>query len=510
MILAAGRLGLDVRHRRRAQPARRGPGGGPRRSSRSRTTGTRIGLVVFSGFAQVAVAPDDRPRRAAPGHRRPDDRAGHDDRRGHPQVRSTRSPRSTPTCAAEPTRRRAGDGPGRVTPDAQTPGTPATPTTGHAATAPEIVVLLTDGANTRGITPRGGGQAGRRTRCPGLPDSSSRRARCHRRGSRRDAPIGAGTEGARVGAQPPREDRRRDAAGRAAAHHRRERAAPRRPSLLRGERGPLRPRRDRAAAPGFQGRGRWGRGHLLALVSRIATPSLRPCGHPMGPGRRTSASRSGHPWCSGRPRRNHPDGWPGRDRPRRGVSDHARRDADRRPQPHQQAGLGLDRDALREWLPRLADSARHRPGAGGRPPSVRTAHAPGAGPARRRAAAARRQDWGRTGARIVRDRARRLGRPRRSADPLGRRSETREKSSSRPKAQDSERHRRSTRQRRRGGLPDGQAAGPRGLARRRVRPGAVRRDAGHSGARLGRDHPARARTVERWARWCSRPRRPER
>ena len=52
----ARRLGVDVLHGRRAQPVGRCAGGGAR-VRQAQDGGTRIGLVLFSGFAQVAVAP---------------------------------------------------------------------------------------------------------------------------------------------------------------------------------------------------------------------------------------------------------------------------------------------------------------------------------------------------------------------------------------------------------------------------------------------------------------------
>jgi Ca-activated chloride channel family protein len=114
---------------------------------------TRIGLVVFSGFAQVAVAPT----------------TNHDDLLH--AVDGLTTGRGTTIGAAilksidaiaeiNPQVAPADSGSGATdSPDAPgsptapgTPGTPSTPAP-EVATAPEIVVLLTDGANTRGITP---------------------------------------------------------------------------------------------------------------------------------------------------------------------------------------------------------------------------------------------------------------------------------------------------------------------------------------------------------------------
>jgi Ca-activated chloride channel family protein len=116
---------------------------------------TRIGLVVFSGFAQVAVAPttDHEQLHAAVD--------GLTTGRGttigaailksidaiaeiNPQVAP-----SDPAGAGDP----RGQGPGSPSEPAPAEPSPSPSAPQSAQKAPEIVVLLTDGANTRGITP---------------------------------------------------------------------------------------------------------------------------------------------------------------------------------------------------------------------------------------------------------------------------------------------------------------------------------------------------------------------
>ncbi|GAB3072469.1 VWA domain-containing protein [Pedococcus soli] len=115
---------------------------------------TRIGLVVFSGFAQVAVAPTtdhDQLTKAVDGLT-----TGRGTTIGaailksidaiaeiNPQV----APADTSAGGQVP------GVPGGLPGQPGTPGNPTTPTPKAAQTAPEIVVLLTDGANTRGVTP---------------------------------------------------------------------------------------------------------------------------------------------------------------------------------------------------------------------------------------------------------------------------------------------------------------------------------------------------------------------
>ena len=106
---------------------------------------TRIGLVVFSGFAQLAVAPTtnhDELLDAVNGLT-----TGRGTTIGAAILKSIDAiAEINPDVAPSD----------RVSPDGQDPGpaAPSAPAAPHAAsTAPEIVVLLTDGANTRGVTP---------------------------------------------------------------------------------------------------------------------------------------------------------------------------------------------------------------------------------------------------------------------------------------------------------------------------------------------------------------------
>ena len=119
---------------------------------------TKIGLVVFSGFAQLAVAPtDDRDAllQAIDGVT-----TGRGTTIGAAILRSVDAiaeldpnvPPSDPV--AEPST----DGAGTPDPTSPVPAAPGDGPDGAAgptrvAPAPEIVVLLTDGANTRGVTP---------------------------------------------------------------------------------------------------------------------------------------------------------------------------------------------------------------------------------------------------------------------------------------------------------------------------------------------------------------------
>ncbi|KRF21934.1 VWA domain-containing protein [Phycicoccus sp. Soil802] len=109
---------------------------------------TRIGLVVFSGFAQVAVAPTtnkDDLLKAVDGLT-----TGRGTTIGAAILKSIDAiSEINPSVAPADTGDGTGEGPDSQSP---TPGTP-TPAPEKAKTVPEIVVLLTDGANTRGVTP---------------------------------------------------------------------------------------------------------------------------------------------------------------------------------------------------------------------------------------------------------------------------------------------------------------------------------------------------------------------
>nr|WP_272955443.1 VWA domain-containing protein [Pedococcus badiiscoriae] len=101
---------------------------------------TRIGLVVFSGFAQVAVAPT----------------TNHDDLLH--AVDGLTTGRGTTIGAAI---LKSIDAIAEINHDVApadtsgtTPGTTPGSPTPRGKTVPEIVVLLTDGANTRGVTPQ--------------------------------------------------------------------------------------------------------------------------------------------------------------------------------------------------------------------------------------------------------------------------------------------------------------------------------------------------------------------
>ena len=108
---------------------------------------TRIGLVVFSGFAQVAVAPTtnkDDLLKAVDGLT-----TGRGTTIGAAILKSIDAISEINPSVAPADGSDAGAGPD---PDAQAP-TPDTPAPDAGKTVPEIVVLLTDGANTRGVTP---------------------------------------------------------------------------------------------------------------------------------------------------------------------------------------------------------------------------------------------------------------------------------------------------------------------------------------------------------------------
>lgn len=113
---------------------------------------TRIGLVVFSGFAQVAVAPTtdkDDLRKAVDGLT-----TGRGTTIGAAILKSIDAISEINPSVAPADTGAAGAGPDDQAPAPDAPDTPSTPSPGPARTVPEIVVLLTDGANTRGVTPQ--------------------------------------------------------------------------------------------------------------------------------------------------------------------------------------------------------------------------------------------------------------------------------------------------------------------------------------------------------------------
>ena len=113
---------------------------------------TRIGLVVFSGFAQVAVAPTTNHGDLL--HAVDGLTTGRGTTIGAAILKSIDAiaeinPDVAPADSGDAG---TGDKPDALTPDV-TPGAPGAPDPQAAKTVPEIVVLLTDGANTRGVTP---------------------------------------------------------------------------------------------------------------------------------------------------------------------------------------------------------------------------------------------------------------------------------------------------------------------------------------------------------------------
>ena len=120
----------------------------------NQVAGTRIGIIAFSNFAQLVVPPTTRQGGADARHRRADDESRNGDRRGdaagHRCHRLDRSERR----AGRRRRRRPGQ-PGwsrRRRQRAHHP-TPLLHRCRREGYVPDIVVLLTDGANTRGISP---------------------------------------------------------------------------------------------------------------------------------------------------------------------------------------------------------------------------------------------------------------------------------------------------------------------------------------------------------------------
>jgi Ca-activated chloride channel family protein len=116
---------------------------------------TKIGLVIFSGFAQLAVAPttshDDLLRSldaVTTGRGTTIGAAILKSLDAIAELDPNVAP-SDPGTSANPD----GSSLPKPTPTEGPGGSGGTPQTGAVPTAPEIIVLLTDGANTRGVTP---------------------------------------------------------------------------------------------------------------------------------------------------------------------------------------------------------------------------------------------------------------------------------------------------------------------------------------------------------------------
>lgn len=113
----------------------------------------RIGLVVFSGFSELAVAPTtdhDQLRRAVDGLT-----TGRGTAIGSAILKSVDAiAEINPEVApSDPTAAMPQTDPAQPVPTEPAPGSPTPGPPSGVRTAPEIVVLLTDGANTRGVTP---------------------------------------------------------------------------------------------------------------------------------------------------------------------------------------------------------------------------------------------------------------------------------------------------------------------------------------------------------------------
>ena len=118
---------------------------------RSQDDQTRIGLVLFSGFAQLAVAPtNDRVRLllAVDGLT-----TGRGTTIGAAILKSVDAiaELNANVAPSDPSSGGTGSGEGQ---SGGAPTGPSGPPATRASSAPEIVVLLTDGANTRGISPQ--------------------------------------------------------------------------------------------------------------------------------------------------------------------------------------------------------------------------------------------------------------------------------------------------------------------------------------------------------------------
>ena len=165
---------------------RRGRGRRVHRAARAR--GTQIGIVAFSGFAEIVQPPTTDQQAPARRAREPDDRAADGDRQRHPG-RDRRDRRDRPERRAE---RRPTDRPG-VAPPPVPPG----------AYAPDIIVLLTDGASNAGPTPVDAAQQaadrGLRVYTIGFGTAERRRARpelCRRSSSAASRAAAAGSAAA--------------------------------------------------------------------------------------------------------------------------------------------------------------------------------------------------------------------------------------------------------------------------------------------------------------------------
>ncbi|MEO6142968.1 MAG: VWA domain-containing protein [Dermatophilaceae bacterium] len=118
---------------------------------RSQDAQTRIGLVLFSGFAQLAVAPtNDRDQllQAVDGLT-----TGRGTTIGAAILKSVDAIAEIDTNVAPSDPSPDGTGPRGDQPGG-VPTQPSRPPATKASKVPEIVVLLTDGANTRGISPQ--------------------------------------------------------------------------------------------------------------------------------------------------------------------------------------------------------------------------------------------------------------------------------------------------------------------------------------------------------------------